>query len=416
MATAQQAARASGGDESLRLISFDMGGTSTDVSMIAGAPQITTEAVIGGCPIRVPLMDVHTIGAGGGSIAALDAGGALRVGPHSAGADPGPACYGRGDLPTVTDANLVLGRLLPEQFLGGQMRLDLQRAWSVVERLGAAAGISVEQAALGVVEVVNAHMERALRVISVERGYDPADFTLLSFGGAGGLHAADLARRLGIRRLLVPPLASTLSAFGMLAADVVKDFSQTVMLPGDTDLEEIQRRLALLSERGRQALRAEGFPDDAILLNPQVDVRYRGQSYELSVRFGPGYQDEFHRLHEFTYGYRMPNAPLELVNLRLRAAGRVAAPQLAVRSLQDLEPPAPARYGKREVMFTEGKLECACYLGELLQPGNRLSGPALVVRSDTTILLGRDDRAEVDRLGNLLVQVGEQAQGWMADE
>jgi len=215
----------------IRLITFDMGGTSTDVSLIENEPRLTSESVVGGCPIRVPVLDIHTIGAGGGSIASVDLGGALRVGPQSAGADPGPACYGRGDLPTVTDANLVLGRLAPEFFLGGQMRLDAARAEGSLRRIGKELGFGSKgavQAALGVVEIANAHMERALRVISVERGHDPRDFTLLSFGGAGSLHAADLARRLGIPFVLVPPLASTLSAFGMLAADVVKDYSQGI--------------------------------------------------------------------------------------------------------------------------------------------------------------------------------------------
>jgi N-methylhydantoinase A len=210
---------ASGPGEPVRVITFDMGGTSTDVSLIEGTPQIITEAVISGCPIRIPMLDIHTIGAGGGSIARLDAGGALTVGPQSAGADPGPACYGKGDLPTVTDANLVLGRLSPEHFLGGQMYLYAERAWKALDKLGAEMGLSGTRAALGVVQVANAHMERALRVITVERGHDPRDFNLLSFGGAGGLHAADLARGLGIPRVLIPSLASTFSAFGMLAAD-----------------------------------------------------------------------------------------------------------------------------------------------------------------------------------------------------
>ena len=189
----------------LRLIGFDMGGTSTDVSLIDGTHQITTEAVVSGHPIHLPMLDIHTIGAGGGSIARVDAGGALRVGPESTGADPGPACYGKGEIPTITDANVVLGRLAPELFLGGKMLLDPQRSWQAVEQLGKEIGMQTSQVALGIIQVANAHMERALRVISVERGWDPRAFTLLSFGGAGGLHAADLARGLGIPKVLDPP-------------------------------------------------------------------------------------------------------------------------------------------------------------------------------------------------------------------
>jgi len=210
-------------DGNLRLIGFDMGGTSTDVSLIDGTRQITTEAVVSGHPIHLPMLDIHTIGAGGGSIARVDPGGALRVGPESTGADPGPACYGKGEVATITDANVVLGRLAPELFLGGKMKLDAQRSWLAIEKIGKDLGMQTTQVALGIIQVANAHMERALRVISVERGWDPRIFTLLSFGGAGGLHAADLARGLGISRVLVPPVASTLSAFGMLVADVIKD-------------------------------------------------------------------------------------------------------------------------------------------------------------------------------------------------
>jgi len=259
-------------DEKVQVITFDMGGTSTDVALIDGEPRLATDAVVGGCPIRIPMLDIHTIGAGGGSIAFSDAGGALRVGPRSAGADPGPACYGRGDLPTVTDANLVLGRLPGERFLGGGMPLDAKRASGALDRLGRSVGLDAKQVALGVIEIVNAHMERALRVISVERGYDPRSFTLLSFGGAGGLHATDLARRLGMPRVLVPPVASTLSAFGMLAADVIRDYSLTVMLPGETLPTDITARLGPLVERGRRDLLDEGIPEQDICIEASLDI------------------------------------------------------------------------------------------------------------------------------------------------
>lgn len=397
-------------EERLQLITFDMGGTSTDVSLIDGAPQITTEAVVSGCPIRIPLLDIHTIGAGGGSIAHVDAGGALRVGPESAGADPGPACYGRGpgggpSSPTVTDANVVLGRIPPEHFLGGQMPLDFGRAYAALERLGKDLKLTAEQAALGVVAVANAHMERALRVISVERGRDPRLFTLLSFGGAGGLHAADLARGLGIPRVLVPPLASTLSAFGMLAADVVKDYTLTVMLPGDTPVSELAARLEPLAERGRREVLAEGIQAEEIRIEPFLDMRYRGQSYELVVPFSDSVYAEFHRLHEYQYGYANPDAPVEVVNLRVRAVGEGTPPPLVAEQVGDADP-SGAFIEKRDVLFAQGKLSTPLYRAEALQPGNRLAGPAVVVRSDTTILLGLPDNARVDAFGNLIVEVG----------
>ena len=393
----------------VRVITFDMGGTSTDVALIDGAPQITSESVVGGCPIRIPILDIHTIGAGGGSIARVDAGGALRVGPESAGADPGPACYGRGALPAVTDANLVLGRLAAEHFLGGQMPLDAGRARSALARLGEQLGLDTLRAALGVVEVANAHMERALRVISVERGRDPREFTLLSFGGAGGLHAADLARRLGIPRLLVPPLASTLSAFGMLAADVVKDYIQTVMLPGDTPLAEIAAHLELLAERGRREVLAEGITESDIDLEPFLDIRYLGQSYELTVPFDEKVMEGFHVLHQQAYGYTRPAALLEIVNLRLRATGKVVPPPLQpLDAGQAGGTPTPVLLELRPAVISEdgGLSEIAFYRGEDLLPGSRFAGPAVVVRADTTILLGPTDHAHVDGYQNLWISIG----------
>lgn len=391
-------------NRALRIITFDMGGTSTDVSLIDGTAQITTEASIGGCPIHIPMLNLHTIGAGGGSIAQVDAGGALRVGPESAAADPGPACYGKGDLPTVTDANLVLGRLSAEHFLGGEMPLDTARAQHVLARLGKKLGLSAEQAALGVIQVANAHMERALRLISVERGHDPRDFSLLSFGGAGGLHAADLARSLGIPRVLVPPLASTLSAFGMLAADVVKDYTQTVMLPGDTPVSELASQLEPLAERGLAEVRKEKVAVRNIHIQRYLDMRYRGQSYELIVPFSETVYQEFHRQHQHAYGYANEAAPVEVVNLRLRAIGQVTPPLLQKHPLQGLDP-RPAYLESRGVVFASGSTETPFYRAELLKPGNHLTGPAVVVRADTTILLGPADLAEVDEYGNLVIKV-----------
>jgi N-methylhydantoinase A len=393
-----------GSNEGFKIITFDMGGTSTDVSLIDGAPMVTTEAQVGGCPIRIPVLDIHTIGAGGGSIARLDPGGALRVGPQSAGADPGPACYGVGELPTVTDANLVLGRLDPGRFLGGEMPLDTGRALEALRRLGEEMGLDPYQAALGVVQVADAHMERALRLISVERGHDPRRFTLLSFGGAGGLHAAGLARRLGIPRLLVPPLASTLSAFGMLAADVVKDYSQTVMLPGDTPLQELADRLEALAGRGISEVKAEGIPVINLHAERYLDMRYAGQSYELTVPFSERLLEDFHDRHRQAYTYARPEAPVEIVNLRVRAVGLLKPPPLVPQP--DAGPdPSPALLGRQPVYLAEGRQDTPFYQGEALKPGNRIAGPALVVRSDTTLLLAPGDQAIVDPYANLIVEV-----------
>ncbi len=315
------------GDPGVRVITFDMGGTSTDVSLIDNKPQITTEAVVSGCPIRIPMLDIHTIGAGGGSIARVDAGGALLVGPESAGADPGPACYARNNnikqlSPTVTDANVVLGRIQPQYFLPGQITLDVLLARKVYEQLGEQLHLTAEKAALGVVQVANSHMERALRVISLERGHDPRRFTLLSFGGAGGLHAAELARSLGIPNVLIPPLASTLSAFGMLIADVIKDYTRTVMLPGTTPIKLLSDCLHPLTVNGHQDLISENIPENKIRIEQFLDIRYQGQSYELIVPFSKRVFEDFHLQHKTRFGYANIDAPIEIVNLRVRAYGR----------------------------------------------------------------------------------------------
>ncbi|OGO27063.1 MAG: 5-oxoprolinase [Chloroflexi bacterium RBG_16_54_18] len=393
------------GKNHLRVITFDMGGTSTDVSVIDEKPQLTNEAVISGCPIRIPLLDIHTIGAGGGSIARIDAGGALRVGPESAGADPGPACYGKGDLPTVTDANLILGRLAGEYFLDGRMLLDFDKAFQALQGLGTRMHMSPQRAALGIVQVANAHMTRALRVTSVERGHDPRNFILLSFGGAGGLHAADLARGMGIPLVLAPPTASTLSAFGMLVADIVKDYSQTVMLPGETALVDIERRLEVLADKGRQEVRAEGVSAQDIAVERYADLRYSGQSFELTIPFTPRLLENFHTQHKRVYGYARTEAAVEIVNLRVRTIGEVDPPSLVPQETAGRDP-SGACLGSRRVVISQGEMEIPFYRGEDLQPGNILNGPAIVVRTDTTVLLDVLDQGEVDGYGNLLITVG----------
>lgn len=391
----------------LKIITFDMGGTSTDVSLIIERPLITTEAYVGGHPISVPVLDIHTIGAGGGSIARVDFGGALLVGPDSAGADPGPACYGKGDMPTVTDANLVLGRLDADFFLGGSIPLDNDRAEFALAKLGDILGVSQFQVALGVIEVSTAHMERALRVISVERGYDPRDFTLLSFGGAGGLHAAELARRIGIPRVIVPPMASTLSAFGMVTANIVKDYSKTVMLPGDTPLLTISGALDDLIERGMLEVCEEGVPREDIFAERFVDMRYRGQSYELTVPFDLSVAERFRELHETMYGYTQPGAQLEIVNVRVRITGLISPPIFTPKPHAS-DDPSQALIGFRPVIIgpVDEFVSVPFYRGELLECGNRIQGPAIVLHTDTTIYLSPSDRAKMDSYDNLIIFPG----------
>jgi len=388
----------------LRLMTFDMGGTSTDVSLIDEAPQITTEAEVGGYPIRIPLLDIHTIGAGGGSIAYIDAGGALRVGPQSAGAVPGPACYGHGKHPTVTDAHILLGRIPPEYFLGGDITLYPERALESIKRLGREIGLNPIDTALGIIQIANAHMVRALRVISVERGYDPRNFTLLSFGGAGGLHAVDLAEDLGISKILVPPFASTLSAFGMLSADVIKDYTQTVMLPGDTPLTEINQQFKPILEQGRRELLDEGVDLINIELQPSLDIRYRGQSYELSVPFDEDFIASFHQSHQDTYGYSQLDAPIEIVNVRVQAIGRIPTPPIPSSPMSDPNP-EDSIIDRRSVTYPAGREEVSFFRGESLKPGNQFIGPAVVVRADTTILINPTNHVTVDSTKNLLISI-----------
>jgi N-methylhydantoinase A len=407
----QYVAKLAGFDQ---MISFDMGGTSTDVSLCEGEIQVTYEGGIGGFPIRIPMVDIHTMGSGGGSIARVDAGGILRVGPDSAGAEPGPVCYGRGGMdPTVTDANLVLGRLAADTFLGGRLVLEEGAAKAALERLAEevqlqpGGGLSAAQvAALGVIRVTNAHMERAIRVISVERGYDPKDFILVSFGGAGGLHAVDLARAVGIPKVLVPRGASTLSAFGMLVADVLKDYVQTVMLPEGTSYEELASRTEPMVERGVTELREQGVQLDDIVLHREVDMRYVGQGYELSLPLSRDFIHDFHALHMRRYGHNAPDAPVEVVNVRLRAVGHVPKPSLPQDQVGESDPTA-ALVGRRSVVLGEQEVSLVpFYSGEDLKPGNVLKGPAIVAFEDTTIFLAEGDLGEVDGYFNLVVEVG----------
>ena len=390
-------------DKQLKLITFDMGGTSTDVSLINGQPGFTTDASVGGCPIHLPLLDIHTIGAGGGSIAYVDKGGSLRVGPQSAGADPGPACYGTGNLPTVTDANLVLGRLLPDYFLGGQMKIYPERAISALTLLGNTLHLSITQTALGIVEVVNAQMEHALRVISVERGHDPRDFSLFSFGGAGGLHATEIARRMGIPRVIISKFASTLSAYGMLASNVMKDYVQTVMLSGTAKYKTIENLYIPLINRGMVDVKKEGFIDGQIEIQRSLDIRYAGQSYELNIPLSQDFIADFYKAHQQTYGYHYTDKVIEIVNLRLRAIGNITPVNLPIFNHAGNKIPSPIY--QKQVEFTEGSIVLPIYLYDNLSPGAKLVGPAIIVSPDTTVLINMDDHVIVDQYQNLVIEI-----------
>ncbi len=384
-----------------RLLTFDMGGTSSDVALIDGVPRLTREGRIGPWPVAVPMVDMHTIGAGGGSIARLDAGGMLQVGPESAGADPGPACYGQGGtLPTVTDANLVLGRLRADAFLGGRMTLDREAARRAVGALGQAMGLSAEAAAEGILRVANEHMARALRVISVQRGIDPRGHTLVSFGGAGGLHVCALAEALALREALVPVHAGVLSALGMLAARPGRQ--RVHAYPGllaELDGDRLQQALETLAGEGVEALRAEGIQPENLTADYSLDLRYLGQSYTLNLswRDVAGTIEDFHRLHERRYGHRL-SSPVELVNLRVGLSGPESGLSLPVCETQW---PAEA-LEQLQLHGIEGGVPR--YERRQLAVGQRLSGPALITEMASTTWLAPGWEASLDRAGNLLLQ------------
>ena len=411
---AYQIAKTAGYDQ---IITFDMGGTSTDVSLCNNGISLTTESTISGLPIKVPLIDIHTVGAGGGSIATVDAGGALRVGPESAGADPGPICYGNsGTDITVTDANLFLGRIAATQFLGGAMSLDTDKAEAYIEKFAAQLGIPALQTADGILKVANAAMERAIKVISVERGFDTRDFTLVSFGGAGGLHAAFMAENLGIATVLIPPNGGLLSAYGMLFADVVKDYSQTVLWrvrTGDETLvETLDTGFDELLTRAGNEMKVEGFLPNQLKIDRSLDLRYEGQSYELNIPYSTERHDSsnavemlmesFHTVHEQRFGYARTDATVEIVNLRLTATGETDKPPIQPRPLADADA-SDAFTGQSPVIFEGEVLQTNFYRREALRPGNRIAGPAIVTEFSATTVIPPNFSALVDAYQNIIL-------------
>jgi N-methylhydantoinase A len=381
----------------LRVITFDMGGTSTDVSLIDGAVRYRSEWAIEGLPLKVPAIDIHTVGAGGGSIAWIDAGGVLKVGPQSAGADPGPACYGKGAAATVTDANVVLGRLVAHAFLDGRMQLYPARARAATRRLAAPLRLRCERAAEGVVRVVNASMERAIRSISVERGHDPREYTLIAFGGAAGQHACELATALGIRRVVVPFHPGLLSAWGAASAEVQRDYVRTVLLTNPS-VAQLRRLFVPLERAARADLRAEGVRPALRVIMRTVDVRYRGQSYEIALPLSTRLPAAFHAAHRELYGYADPARPIEAVNLRVRGCGRQARRHAQRFTAQPAEPPAGHR-----VRWGGRWLQASTYRRMHLAIAARIRGPAVITEFSATTFIPPGWSAAVHRTGHLVL-------------
>jgi N-methylhydantoinase A len=409
-----------------RIISFDMGGTSTDVALIetaagASAPSglgTTTESIVAGLPVALPMLDIHTVGAGGGSIARFDRAGALRVGPESAGADPGPIAYGRGEKPTVTDAHFVLGHLGSDSLLGGEFPLHEERARHWMERARGRMP-SVESFAQGILDVASATMEKSIRVISVERGYDPREYALVAFGGAGGLHACGLAAALRMRAVLVPKFPGALSALGILRADVAKDFSRTVRMkvpPGGEGRSlhrernrvldrDLKRAFRVLTRQATHEMRTEGFPPGRVRLERLLDVRYVGQSFDLMVPAAIDFVERFHREHSRRYGYADAARPVEVVNVRIRATGIVPKPGLP-RMRAGAASARTAIAGFRPAYFRGVVRPAPVYSRALLRAGNRFTGPAIVCEYSGTTLLPPGWHAQVDVYENLLLNHG----------
>jgi N-methylhydantoinase A len=364
-----------------KALTFDMGGTSTDVALAARKARLSTDARIDGFPVRVPMLDIHTAGAGGGSIAYIDAGGGLRVGPESAGASPGPACYGTGEAATVTDAHVVLGRIASDQLVGGALQLDPARATQALQRLGEPLGLTAINAAAAVIRIANSNMERAIRAVSVERGEDPREYPLVAFGGCGGLHACEMAAELGIRTVIVPRMAGALSALGMLLADRTRDYSAGAL--GATDYESRFRRVERQAKKDVRGAKLERF----------ADIRYAGQSYELTVPWGGSFHKEHHRV----YGYSDPKRATQIVTLRVRATLGVERPSLRVRP-QRTKPASTTRKVWVSGKWREVETGPREMIGRIPKPG-----PAIITDYGATTLIPPNWNARLDSAGSMIL-------------
>lgn len=399
------------------LISADMGGTSFDISLIREAnPTMVTETAIGGFPIKMPVVDIHTIGAGGGSIGWIDSGGMLQVGPASAGADPGPICYGRGGRePTVTDANLLLGRLNPNSFKEYGLRLDPAAAREAMKKIIAAPlGLDIEKACDGIVRVVNAGMVRGIRVVSVEKGHDPRRFALLAFGGAGPLHARELARELRMKKVIVPVAPGNFSTLGLLTGDMKYDYVRTYVCPEQAvDFAKCNALYGEMASEAFERMGQEGYGREETLLLRSMDLRYLGQSYELAVPVPDGkigeepfamIKERFHAAHLKAYGFSRAEETLEVVNLRLTSVGRTPSLPLKAQEAAGADP-GGARIGSRPVYFEGRWLDTAIYRREPLRSGNHIEGPAVIEETGSTTLIFPGDRAAVDGYGNIFIEL-----------
>lgn len=400
-----------------KVITFDMGGTSADISLIENyTPQVSNERLVEGYPARIPMINIITIGAGGGSIARIDEGGALKVGPKSAGATPGPACYMRGGTePCVTDANIVLGKLNQEKILGGRMDVDIELAKNAIQtQICDPSGLDPEQAANGIITVVNSNMVRAVRSVSVEKGYDVREFSLMAFGGAGPLHACEVARELGMEEVIIPPHPGTLCSLGLLLADTKFDLSRTCVLDGVREsLEEINRLFDSMTQQGMELLDKEGVPQDRRQFEYAIDMRYHRQNFEISIPVPAGVLTEelleqvledFHREHKRSYGYSKPEALVQCVSYRVCAIGIIDKPDLKPEPLQP-EAPLPQPIAHRSVLFqgAQHRVETPIYLREALVPGQQVPGPCILEQMDTTIVVPEDWTIYVDGYHNLIV-------------
>jgi N-methylhydantoinase A len=396
------------------VITVDVGGTSSDICLIeATQAGLTTESDIEGYPIKLPMIDINTIGAGGGSIAWIDPGGALQVGPVSSGSVPGPVCYGRGGTePTVTDANAILGRINPEYLLGGEMRVHLEGARKVMQdKIAAPLGLDLLDAAEGIIRVVNANMVRGIRRVSVERGYDPRDFALVPFGGAGPLHGADLAEALSMNRVIIPVYPGIGSAFGMLAADVRHDYVKThIIIAAEVDHKLVEGLFAEMEAQATDQLNREGFSGQAANLDRRVDMRYLRQAYELTVPLTeasfspeavPQLVGRFHDMHRRAYGYARHEEPVEIVNLRLVALGKL--PGFKLQTRESADDAQPTSFANRTVYFEGRPLQTAIYQRDTLEPGQVVPGPAIIEQLDSTVVVTPTFAAECDPYGNLVL-------------
>ncbi len=389
-----------------KLITFDMGGTSSDVSLIDDRLPLAFESKIADFPVKVPMIEIHTVGAGGGSIAYFDAGGSLRVGPESAGADPGPICYGKGERITVTDANLFLKRLVPEYFLGGNMKLSDNKLEYYFAKTAKEVGLTEMELAEGILDVANSSMEKAIRVISVEKGFDPREFVLFSFGGAGGMHAVFLAQLLHIPKVLIPNNPGILSAIGMLMADIIKDYSLTVMLKSkNTSFNEIEKLFTPLNAQSINDLEREGITKDRIILERYLDMRYFGQSYEIMVPFDVNYIEKFHSLHKQNYGYSDESKRIEIVNIRLRAKGIPTKPKFNIMEYDKAIIDKNAILGTKDVVFNSTLYNTNIIERDKLKYGNVIEGPAIIVEYSSTIVIPPQSIGNIDKFGNIIIDV-----------